>query len=371
MLTAGENGFFNGWEKESATKFTYTVSRKDKTIDKTLHNILWFAAPCLEDTVITGDEEFENYITQEGIKLVIELGNDKFQGEHLSFKILLNWIDRGKVIGGSELEENEEVVLAESRVYIGNVLFDENYNPCNDIVNEAKNYLDAALAEFNGKTISDSIILTNYKYKGTYGNYSEYVTITWNVEGNDSKISVLDYGTHAITTGTKPITLIATITLGEASTTTSAVITLAPKPADSKNYSYTFTEKQFSANGSKTLNDVSWTLAGNGNYLGYDGTKGQQFGSGSNPYKSMTLTSASFVGVNEIKINTSGASSINGTLTVTVGGTQIGDQIKLTTGATTYTFKSDVPLTGEIVLTYSQSSSKAIYIKSISVVYTG
>ena len=83
----------------------------------------------------------------------------------------------------------------------------------------------------------------------------------------------------------------------------------------------------------------------------------------------MTLTSSSFVGVTEIKINTSGASSIAGKLTVTVGGKQIGSQINLTTTATDYTFTSDTPLTGEVVLTYTQTSSKAIYIKSISVTY--
>ena len=80
-------------------------------------------------------------------------------------------------------------------------------------------------------------------------------------------------------------------------------------------------------------------------------------------------SSSSFAGVTKIIVNTSGASSINATLTVTVGGTQIGSQIKLTTTATDYTFTSDTPLTGEVVLTYTQTSSKAIYIKSISVTY--
>ena len=134
-----------------------------------------------------------------------------------------------------------------------------------------------------------------------------------------------------------------------------------------KTYSYTFTAKQFSANGTMTLNGIQWTLAGNGGYCGYDGTKGQQFGSGNAPYKSMTLTSAEFTKVTKIVINTSGASSIVGNLTVSVGGTEVGT-ITLTKTATSYTF--DVSeLTGEIVLSYTQTSSKAIYIKSISVDY--
>ena len=370
MLTAGEGGFFNGWEKETDTKFTYTVSRTDNTIDETLHNILWFAAPCLDDTVITGNEKFSNYIDQQGIKLVIEQGNDKFQGKYLSFKILLDWTDRGKIIGGLELEEGSDVVLAESRVYEGNLVFDENHNPSMDIVNEAKAYIDEEMAKVAEKEISDSIILTNYKYKGTYGHYSEYVDISWQVEGSETKIDVLDYNAYAITSGTKAVTLIATISLGDASVTTSVIVTLAAKPAASQTYSYTFTAKKYSANGTQELNSVSWTLAGDGGYWGYDGTKGQQLGSGGNPYKSMTFkSSSSFAGVTKIIVNTSGASSINATLTVTVGGTQIGSQIKLTTTATDYTFTSDTPLTGEVVLTYTQTSSKAIYIKSISVTY--
>lgn len=135
-------------------------------------------------------------------------------------------------------------------------------------------------------------------------------------------------------------------------------------------YTYTFTAKQWSANGTKTLNGLSWTLAGNGNYWGYDGTKGQQFGSGNAPYKSMTLSTSAYEGgVNKIVINTSGASSINGTLVVTVGGVQYGSSVKLTSSATSYTFSA--PATGmqegDIVLTYTQTSSKAIYIKSIAI----
>ena len=132
-------------------------------------------------------------------------------------------------------------------------------------------------------------------------------------------------------------------------------------------YSYTFTSKLFSANGTKTLNGVSWTLAGNGNYWGYDGTKGQQFGSGNAPYKSMTLTSTSFSNVSKIKINTSGASSISGTCKVYVGNTLV-KTITLTATAENYTI--DVSnLSGEIKLEYTQTTSKALYVQSIEVTY--
>ena len=136
-----------------------------------------------------------------------------------------------------------------------------------------------------------------------------------------------------------------------------------------KTYSYDFTAAQFSANGTKTLNDVAWTLAGDGGYWGYDSQygKGQQFGSGNKPYKSLTLTSTSFTNVSKIVINTSGASSIAGKCNVYVGETLV-ETITLTSTATSYTIDvSD--LTGEIKLEYTQTSSKAIYLKSIQVDY--
>lgn len=134
-------------------------------------------------------------------------------------------------------------------------------------------------------------------------------------------------------------------------------------------YSYTFTAKQFTADGTKTLDNVDWTLSGDGNYWGYDGTKGQQFGSGSDPYKSLTFSTSDIKGtITEIKLNTSGAKSIAGSCTVSVGGKQFGDKITLTATATEYTLEGSA--SGEIVLSYTQTSSKAIYIKSITIIYT-
>lgn len=138
--------------------------------------------------------------------------------------------------------------------------------------------------------------------------------------------------------------------------------------AETKTYSYTFSAKQFSANGSKTLSNVSWTLAGDGGYWGYDATKGQQFGSGGDPYKTLTLSTSGISGtITKIIINTSGASSVNASFTVSVGGTQWGSSTKLTTTATAYTFTGSN--SGEIKFSYTQTSSKALYIKSISVTY--
>ena len=146
-------------------------------------------------------------------------------------------------------------------------------------------------------------------------------------------------------------------------------VMLAVFSVQAAEYSYTFKSKQFSANGTKTLNNVDWTLGGDGSYWGYDGTKGQQFGSGSAPYKSLTLSTSGIEGtISKIVINTSGATSIAGSCTVTVGGTQFGNKITLTKTATNYTLEGNA--SGNIVLSYTQTSSKAIYIKSITITYT-
>ena len=146
-------------------------------------------------------------------------------------------------------------------------------------------------------------------------------------------------------------------------------VMLAVFSVQAAEYSYTFASKQFTANGTKTLNNVDWTLGGDGGYWGYDGTKGQQFGSGSAPYKSLTLSTSGIEGtISKIVINTSGATSIAGSCTVTVGGTQFGNKITLTKTATSYTLEGNA--SGNIVLSYTQTSSKAIYIKSITITYT-
>ncbi len=143
-------------------------------------------------------------------------------------------------------------------------------------------------------------------------------------------------------------------------------------PAEgSVTYSYTFEAKTFEANGEKDLDGVNWILAGDGGYWGYDtqNGKGQQFGSSGLPYTSLTLTSAEFTNVSSIKINMSGASSIAATVVVTVGGQQVGDTITLTKTATEYEITGIDDLDGAIVITVTQSSSKAIYVKSIEVTY--
>ena len=138
---------------------------------------------------------------------------------------------------------------------------------------------------------------------------------------------------------------------------------------NAETYSYTFTKTTFTANGTKDLNGVNWNISGEGGHWGYDSNKGQQFGSSNNPYKTLTMSTTDIQGtITEIKINTSGAKSINATMKATVGVQQFGSNVTLTTTATTYTLTGSA--SGPIAFTYTQTSSKAIYIKSIEITYT-
>lgn len=138
-------------------------------------------------------------------------------------------------------------------------------------------------------------------------------------------------------------------------------------------WSYTFGSKIFDANNqTQTLNDVDWTIVNDGDYYGYDATKGQQVGSGSKPAKAMTLSTSGIPGtITAVKVNTSGASGIAGTFAVSVGETDFTcdeeTSVALTSTATAYEFTGSA--SGEIVLSWAQTSSKAFYVKSIEVTY--
>lgn len=141
-------------------------------------------------------------------------------------------------------------------------------------------------------------------------------------------------------------------------------------------WTYTFESKVYEANETKTLNGKDWTLGGDGGFWNqYNSNKGQQFGSGSAPYHSLTLTSnfGEKYGVSDVTVNASGANDIEATISVSVGGTALkcndSETTSLTTSATDYTFSaaSGKLLAGDIVISISQTSSKALYIKSIAV----
>lgn len=216
------------------------------------------------------------------------------------------------------------------------------------------------------------------------------ITFTYtlaNLDGQNVSVSVSDPDMLSASASDGVVTVVVAENTGEAR---SATVTLScgsaepvvlsvsqlgvPVSSDDvvagAKYAYTFTSSQFTANGTKTLSGLAWTISGSGGYWGYDGTKGQQLGSGSKPYKELIVSISAYSGgVQKIVINTSGASSISAKLTVTVGGVAYGSQVSLTSTATSYTFNAPAAgmQTGDIVLKYTQTSSKAIYIKSITI----
>lgn len=144
-------------------------------------------------------------------------------------------------------------------------------------------------------------------------------------------------------------------------------------------YTYTFTKSPGLTTGQTsynlTLEGVDWTLSSSAaiNYFGYDTNttnKGLQIGAGSAEKASpdFTFSTTGIAGtIKSITVNTSTAASASATLTVKVNDTQYGDTKALTKTATDYTFTGSE--TGEIKISYAQSTQKALYIKSITVEY--
>ncbi|MBQ9525168.1 MAG: Ig-like domain-containing protein [Bacteroidaceae bacterium] len=156
-----------------------------------------------------------------------------------------------------------------------------------------------------------------------------------------------------------------------------ANLTIAPAKwtPSYESWTYTFTSKQFSSNTSVTLNGKSWTLNGDGDYWNYESNRGQQFGSGTKPYTGLTLTSNFGVsaGVRAVTVSAAMAKDANATLSVSVGGVDYkyggSTTADLTTTNTAYEFVSPTGKvkTGNIVISIDQSTSKAVYIKTITV----
>ena len=137
-------------------------------------------------------------------------------------------------------------------------------------------------------------------------------------------------------------------------------------------WSYEFEKPApFTSNGTESLDGISWTLDGDGGFLGWDGNtnKGQQFGSSGNPYTSLSLSTSDFVGtINSVVVNAATASKGVAFMSLTVGGAPFGSEQSLTSESADYTFSGSAA--GEIVISMTQTSSKALYIKSITVDYT-
>ena len=182
------DGYFNGWVKDG-DMYTYTIKTEDEDgnaiskdsfykgiVEPKLHDFLWFTAPCLEDSIFSRPEH-ENYITQHGIKLIIEQKNGNF-GEYLSLRITVTDLNVGIV--RNDDDTSVELTLSEARIYKNNISFDEN---C--ISAKAASNLPVGTKVALGKTI------TCIEYRPSYllltdGETQFKVTSLKNVSLNDS-----------------------------------------------------------------------------------------------------------------------------------------------------------------------------------------
>lgn len=134
---------------------------------------------------------------------------------------------------------------------------------------------------------------------------------------------------------------------------------------------FSTTATQFSGSPQNiTISSQTWTLTNNGGYYGFDSAKGQQIGSSGSPASSITLTSNGFQGViSAVKITTSGAASVVANVSVSINGSSFGGAAQsITSTSTQYNFTGTS--SGAISISWSQTSSKALYIRSVQVIYT-
>ena len=138
-------------------------------------------------------------------------------------------------------------------------------------------------------------------------------------------------------------------------------------------YKYTFNEQKFTKNETVNLQGINWTLKTDAGDFGFDGNntnsleRGQQIGSAKKPASYITLKTENIADkITKIKVNTSGANSINATFSISVNGIKyLPTSVNLTNAATEYEFSGAE--SGEITLNWTNNSSKAIYIKSIQI----
>lgn len=137
-------------------------------------------------------------------------------------------------------------------------------------------------------------------------------------------------------------------------------------------YTYNFEEQVWSEAGVQNLGGINWDLQASFTkevFFGWDtfNDKGQQIGSGSKPASSVTLTTSGLSGtIKNVTVETSGAKDIACSFEVSVGSTSYGTS-NLEMNSKEYSF--DGSSQGEIKLEWTNTSSKAIYLKAIKVTY--
>ena len=116
--------------------------------------------------------------------------------------------------------------------------------------------------------------------------------------------------------------------------------------------------------------DVSWS--GNSTYAAPTRTesRGVQFGTKNLSNNTLTLSTSSIKGsIESIVVNTATAADCIVSLSVSVGGTQIGSSASLSGSAKDYTFTPKTTASGDIEISWNATKG-SVYIKSITINYT-
>lgn len=156
----------------------------------------------------------------------------------------------------------------------------------------------------------------------------------------------------------------------------------------SHTWSYSFAQSDLStSSGDKTFTgkidgstnkDVTWACSA-ATYIGWESNKGIQIGSGKNPQKdnAWTMTTAmsnigSSIKITSIKINVAVASSGGGKYILSAGSATSGASgtsfNNTSSGDKTYNVTTDIT-SGDIVISLQSTTSKAMYIKSVTIGY--
>lgn len=191
--------------------------------------------------------------------------------------------------------------------------------------------------------------------------------VTW----KSSNTSVATVSESGLVKGIAQGTAIITVTTHDGNKTATDTITVTnevePEVA-CDDYNYTFTAK--CPLGTQTLGNYTWNITCNNAdvYLGNSIDKGAQFGSGTQPARSLTfLTSnCSDCLIDEISINASIAKDGDTKMAVYIDNQQIGSEATLTTTPADYTFTNTGSHKGALKIVFT-NTKKALYVKSINV----
>lgn len=191
--------------------------------------------------------------------------------------------------------------------------------------------------------------------------------VTW----KSSNTSVATVSESGLVKGIAQGTATITVTTHDGNKTATATITVTnevePEVA-CDDYNYTFTAK--CPLGTQTLGNYTWNITCDNAdvFLGNSADKGAQFGSGSQPARSLTfLTSnCSDCLIDEISINASIAKDGDTKMAVYIDNQQIGSEATLTTTPADYTFTNTGSHKGALKIVFT-NTKKALYVKSINV----